>query len=125
MWFSARAGAVLLALAGPALLPAAAAPPPAFRTDDPRYARLYALEDKADALFESDDYALSMSQKTRDAWTALETAASHSKVQGQAHPLAGVALINLSSMDQIDGRNPDALAHADRGLALLSPFRDA
>ncbi|MFN3799159.1 MAG: hypothetical protein ACK4S5_16865, partial [Sphingobium yanoikuyae] len=106
MLFSARAGAFLLALAGPALLPAAAAPPPAFRTDDPRYARLYALEDKADALFESDDYALSMSQKTRDAWTALETAASHSKVQGQAHPLAGVALINLSSMDQIDGRNP-------------------
>ncbi|WP_010338434.1 CHAT domain-containing protein [Sphingobium yanoikuyae] len=125
MLFSARAGAFLLALAGPALLPAAAAPPPAFRTDDPRYARLYALEDKADALFESDDYALSMSQKTRDAWTALETVASHSKVQGQAHPLAGVALINLSSMDQIDGRNPDALAHADRGLALLAPFRDA
>ena len=51
MLFSARAGAFLLALAGPALLPAAAAPPPAFRTDDPRYARLYALEDKADALF--------------------------------------------------------------------------
>ena len=57
MLFSARAGAFLLALAGPALLPAAAAPSPAFRTDDPHYARLYALEDKADALFESDDYA--------------------------------------------------------------------
>ncbi len=125
MSVSRRVLALLLAVAGPALLPVSAASPPAFRTDDPRFARLYALEDKADALFESDDYALSMSQKTRDAWTALETAASHSKVQGQAHPLAGVALINLSSMDQIDGRNPDALAHADRGLALLSPFRDA
>jgi CHAT domain-containing protein len=125
MSVSRRVLALLLAVAGPALLPVSAASPPAFRTDDPRFARLYALEEKADALFESDDYALSMSQKTRDAWVALETAASHSKVQGQAHPLAGVALINLSSMDQIDGRNPDALVHADRGLALLLPFRDA
>ncbi|WHO38232.1 CHAT domain-containing protein [Sphingobium sp. AP49] len=125
MSVSRRGLALLLAVAGPALLPVSAAPAPAFRTDDPRFARLYALEEKADALFESDDYALSMSQQTRDAWVALETAASHSKVQGQTHPLAGVALINLSSMDQIDGRNPDALAHAERGLALLSPFRDA
>ena len=66
-----------------------------------------------------------MSQRTRDAWTALELAASRTKVQGQPHPLAGVALINLASMDQIAGKNPDGLTHVTRGLELLAPFRDA
>ena len=55
MVFSARAGAFLLALAGPALLPAAAAPPPAFRTDDPRYARHRARTTAPATTFDTDD----------------------------------------------------------------------
>ena len=97
----------------------------AFSVDDPRHARLRTLEQQASALFDSDDYALSMSQRTRDAWTRLRDAGLRVKVGGHSHPLAGVALVNLASMDQIDGRNPDALAHADQGLALIAPFADS
>ncbi|RYM08225.1 CHAT domain-containing protein [Sphingobium cupriresistens] len=116
---------MILALALPTHAASAAAPTGAFSPTDLRHARLYLLERQATALFDSDDYALSMSQKTRDAWTRLHSAAMKTKVAGKPHPLAGVALINLSSMDQIDGKNPDALAHANAGLALLAPFADA
>ncbi|MEC3912305.1 CHAT domain-containing tetratricopeptide repeat protein [Sphingobium sp. CR2-8] len=89
------------------------------------YERLYRLEKRALNLFESDDYALSMSQQTRDAWVQVQDAAMKVKVGGRPHPLAGVALINLASMDQIDGKNPDALARSSAGLTLLAPFADA
>ncbi|MBZ9649199.1 CHAT domain-containing protein [Sphingobium sp. 3R8] len=125
MQLSTRCAAMLLALALPTHAASAAAPAAAFSPTDPRHARLYLLERQAFALFDSDDYALSMSQKTRDAWARLHVAALRAKVAGKPHPLAGVALINLSSMDQIDGKNPDALAHANDGLALLAPFADA
>ncbi|MCI4590427.1 CHAT domain-containing protein [Sphingobium sp. BYY-5] len=124
MMLSARCSVALLVLAL-ASSTAMAAAPPAFSASDPRHARLYALEEQASDLFNSDDYALSMSQKTRDAWNRLHAAAMRAKVKGQPHPLAGVALINLSSMDQIDGKNPDALARSNEGLALLVPFADA
>jgi CHAT domain-containing protein len=124
MKLSTRCSAVLLALASPA--PTIAATPPAsFSTSDPRHADLYRLERAASALFNNDDYALSMSQQTRDAWARLHDAAMKQKVAGRPHPLAGVALINLSSMDQIDGRNPDALTRSSEGLALIEPFHDA
>lgn len=124
MNFSTLCSAVLLALALPA--PSAlAATPAGFSATDPRHARLHRLEDQAFALFNSDDYALSMSQKTRDSWQRLHAAAMKTRVGGKPHPLAGVALVNLSSMDQIDGRNPDALARSTAGLALLAPFADA
>ncbi|WP_230461164.1 CHAT domain-containing protein [Sphingobium sp. CAP-1] len=97
----------------------------AFSVTDPHHSRLRRLEDQAFALFNNDDYALSMSQKTRDAWGRLHAAAMRTKVGGRPHPLAGVALISLSSMDQIDGKNPDALAQSRAGLALLEPFADA
>lgn len=122
MRLSTALSAVLLALCASPLL---AAPPPGFSPDDPRHARLRALMDAASDLFNSDDYAQSMSQKTRDAWTRLRDAAIRVKANGRIHPLAGVALINLSSMDQIEGRNPDALTHVTDGLALLEPFADA
>ena len=122
MRLSTAFSAVLLALTAPPLL---AAPPAGFSPDDPRHARLRALSDAATALFDSEDYALSMSQKTRDAWARLHDAAIRVKASGRPHPLAGIALINLSSMDQIEGKNPDALAHASEGLALLEPFADA
>ncbi len=129
MQLSTRYAAMLLALALPTHVTASAATPTmtaaAFSPGDPRHARLYLLEQQAVALFDSPDYALSMSQKTRDAWARLHAAALKIKVAGRPHPLAGVALINLSSMDQIDGKNPDALAHANDGLALLAPFADA
>ncbi|MEK7343520.1 MAG: CHAT domain-containing tetratricopeptide repeat protein [Pseudomonadota bacterium] len=121
MRLSTAISAVILAFMVSPLLAA----PSGFSPDDPRHARLRALRDAATALFDSDDYALSMSQKTRDAWTRLHDAAIRVKVGGRPHPLAGIALINLSSMDQIDGRNPDALTHASAGLALLEPFADA
>lgn len=111
------------------LLAASTAPalagPAGFSATDPTYTRLYVLKDQASDLFDSDDYALSMSQKTRDAWHRLHTAAMKVKVGGKPHPLAGVALINLSSMDQIDGKNTDALASSSDGLDLLLPFVDA
>lgn len=127
MQLSTRYAAVLLALALPTHAASAAAPTraAAFLSTDPRHARLYSLERQAFALFDNDDYALSMSQKTRDAWARLHAAALKTKVAGKPHPLAGVALINLSSMDQIDGKNPDALAHVTEGLALVAPFADA
>jgi len=111
-----------LALPAPSIF---AATPAGFSTTDPRHARLYVLEHQAFDLFNSDDYALSMSQKTRDAWNRLHAAAIRTKVDGKAHPLAGVALINLSSMDQIDGRNSDALTRSSDGLTLLAPYADA
>ncbi|NWK96951.1 hypothetical protein DM806_15010 [Sphingobium lactosutens] len=117
-WLAAFA---LLAIAQPTI----AAAPSNFSTDNPRFARLYTLERQASDLLNSDDYALSMSQKTRDAWGRLHDAAMQAKIGGQSHPLAGVALINLSSMDQIDGKNPDALARSNDGLRLLAPFADA
>lgn len=123
MQLSTRAGAMVLAallLLSSAIDPAAAA----FSPDDPRYARLYTLEKQASDLFDSDDYALSMSQRTRDAWARLRDAALRVKVDGHPHPLAGVAAGNLASMDQIDGRNPGALANADRALEWLAPFAD-
>lgn len=124
MRLSAAVSAVLLTLALPA--PSTlAAPPAGFSATDPRHARLHALEQQASDLFNSDDYALSMSQKTRDAWTRLHAAAVRVRINGKPHPLAGVALINLSSMDQIDGKNTDALARSSEGLALLAPFADA
>ncbi|MDI1294547.1 MAG: tetratricopeptide repeat protein, partial [bacterium] len=104
---------------------AIAAPPPGFAIDDPRHARLRTLETEASTLFDSEDFALSMSKKTRDAWAALHDAAMQVKVAGHPHPLAGIALIKLGSMDQIDGLNPSAIAQEDKGLALLAPFRDA
>lgn len=104
---------------------ALAAPPAGFSTTDPRHVRLHALEHQASDLFNSDDYALSMSQKTRDAWTRLHAAAVRVRIGGKPHPLAGVALVNLSSMDQIDGKNSDALARSNEGLTLLAPFADA
>ncbi|MEC3950398.1 CHAT domain-containing protein [Sphingobium sp. HWE2-09] len=124
MRFFVGCSAALFALA---LFPSLvfAAVPQGFSPSDPRHARLYLLERQADALFNSDDYALSMSQKTRDAWHRLYAAAMKTRVAGKPHPLAGVALINLSSMDQIDGKNPDGLARASEGLALLEPFADA
>lgn len=122
MRLSTAVSAVLLAFCAPPLL---GAPPAGFSPDDPRHARLRALRDSAAALSDSDDYALSISQKTRDAWTRLHDAAMRAKVGGRPHPLAGIAFINLSSIDQIAGRNPDALAHASEGLALLEPFADA
>jgi CHAT domain-containing protein len=124
MQVSAGISVVLLALALPASI-AIAAPSSGFRADDTRYAQLYRLQKQASDLFDSDDYALSMSQKTRDAWTRLHDAAIKTKVGGAAHPLAGVALINLSSMDQIDGKNPDLLSRSSEGLILLTPFADA
>ncbi len=120
-----------LALAvSPALIPSAAAapapaPPPAFNPDDPRYAWLRAMETRGTQLFEREDFAKSMSQETRDAWHQLIVDGSAVKVNGLPHPLAAVATINLASMDQIDGKNPDALAKAEKGLAMLAPFRDA
>ncbi|MDO7834322.1 CHAT domain-containing protein [Sphingobium sp. HBC34] len=124
MRFSTRCSVILLGLVLPA--PSALAlTPPSFSVTDPHHSRLRQLESRAFALFNSDDYALSMSQKTRDAWKRLHAAAMKTKVGGKPHPLAGVALINLSSMDQIDGRNPDALARSTEGLALLAPFADA
>lgn len=116
------AALLTLALPAPSIL---AATPAGFSTTDPRHARLYVLEHQAFDLFNSDDYALSMSQKTRDAWNRLHAAAIRTKVDGKAHPLAGVALINLSSMDQIDGRNSDALTRSSDGLTLLAPYADA
>ncbi|HUD95756.1 CHAT domain-containing tetratricopeptide repeat protein [Sphingobium sp.] len=116
-WLTAFA---LLAVAPPAFAASST-----FSTDNPRFARLYALERQASDLFNSDDYALSMSQKTRDAWGRLYDAAAKAKAGGKPHPLAGVALINLSSMDQIDGKNPDALTRSNNGLRLLAPFADA
>ncbi|MFC3442500.1 CHAT domain-containing protein [Sphingobium rhizovicinum] len=124
MKLSAHCSAVLLALALP-LSGAPAAIPAGFSATDPRHASLRRLEDRAFALFNSDDYALSMSQQTRDAWLQLHAAGMRAKVGGRPHPLAGVALINLSSMDQIDGKNPDALARSNEGLTLLEPFADA
>ncbi|WP_254913649.1 CHAT domain-containing tetratricopeptide repeat protein [Sphingobium sp. Z007] len=126
MRLSTRYAAMCMALALPIHAAAATAQTAAaFSPGDPRHARLYALERQAVALFDSDDYALSMSQKTRDAWARLHAAALKMKVAGRPHPLAGVALINLSSMDQIDGKNPDALARVNEGLSLLAPFADA
>jgi CHAT domain-containing protein len=124
MSLSAYRSAVLLALtvAMPAKVIAA---PVAFSATDPRHARLHRLETQAFDLYNSDDYALSMSQKTRDAWLRLHAAAIRTKVNGKAHPLAGVALVNLAAMDQIDGKNPDALTRSNEGLALLAPFADA
>ncbi|WP_420145320.1 CHAT domain-containing tetratricopeptide repeat protein [Sphingobium sp.] len=124
MRLSAYLPTVLFLFAAPANV-VLAAPPPGFSVTDPAYGRLYALETRASDLFNSDDYALSMSQKTRDAWQRLHAAAMKVTVGGRPHPLAGVALINLSSMDQIDGRNTDALARSRDGLALLAPFPDA
>ncbi|WP_298394408.1 CHAT domain-containing tetratricopeptide repeat protein [Sphingobium sp.] len=124
MKLSAHCSAVLLTLALP-FFGAMAATPASFSAADPRHASLRRLEDRAFALFNSDDYALSMSEKTRDAWLRLHAAALRAKVGGRPHPLAGVALINLSSMDQIDGKNPDALARSNEGLTLLAPFADA
>nr|WP_301287369.1 CHAT domain-containing tetratricopeptide repeat protein [Sphingobium sp. OAS761] len=105
--------------------PAGAAPDRGFSASDPRFARLYRLEEQANALFESQDYARSMSQATRDAWNRLHDAAMKIRIGRRPHPLAGVALINLSSMDQIDGKNPDALTRADAGLNLIDPFHDS
>ena len=122
MLLSTRCSVVLLALA---LLSSAAAASAPFSSSDPRHARLRQLERQASDLFDSADYALSMSQRTRDAWSRLHDVAMKVKVSGKPHPLAGVALVNLSSMDQIDGKNPDALARSSEGLALLSPFADA
>jgi CHAT domain-containing protein len=122
MKLSTRCSAVLLLLV---LAQPVIAAPSAFSAADSRHARLNRLERQASDLFNSDDYALSMSQKTRDAWTRLHDAAIRAKAGGKPHPLAGVALINLSSMDQIDGRNPDALARSSEGLKLLVPFADA
>lgn len=124
MRLSTVVSAAFLTLALPAPT-AFAATPAGFSTTDPRHARLYVLEHQAFDLFNSDDYALSMSQKTRDAWNRLHAAAIRTKVDGKAHPLAGVALINLSSMDQIDGRNSDALTRSSDGLTLLAPYADA
>ncbi|KQN04460.1 hypothetical protein ASE85_05330 [Sphingobium sp. Leaf26] len=124
MRLSAAVSAILLTLALPAPC-ALAAPPAGFSTTDPRHARLRALEQQASDLFNSDDYALSMSQKTRDAWNRLHAAAMRVRIDGKPHPLAGVALINLSSMDQIDGKNTDALTRSSEGLTLLAPFADA
>ncbi|MBH1998678.1 MAG: CHAT domain-containing protein [Sphingomonadaceae bacterium] len=114
----------MLALVAPSVQ-AADGVPSGFSVSDSRHAHLRLLEKQALALFESDDYALSMSQKTRDAWARLHDVALTVKVGGHRHPLAGVALVNLASMDQIDGRNPQALDHANKGLALIAPFRDA
>jgi CHAT domain-containing protein len=129
MRLSTAVSAAVLTLALPAptaFAPTAlAATPAGFSTTDPRHARLYTLEREASDLFNSDDYALSMSQKTRDAWHRVHAAALRVRVGGTPHPLAGVALINLSSMDQIDGRNSDALTRSSEGLILLAPFADA
>lgn len=124
MQLSTRAGAMVLAalLLSVSVVGHAA---PAFTPDDPRYARLYTLEKQAADLFDSDDYALSMSQRTRDAWARLRDAALRVKVAGHPHPLAGVAAGNLASMDQIDGRNPDALANANKAIEWLTPFVDS
>ena len=120
MRLSTRAIVLMLALAAPQVLAA-----PAFDPDDPRYARLRAMEKQGTALFEREDFAQSMSQETRDMWQQLIVDGSRMKVNGLPHPLAGVATINLASMDQIDGKNPQALARVEKGLAMLAPFRDA
>ncbi|WP_062731613.1 CHAT domain-containing tetratricopeptide repeat protein [Sphingobium abikonense] len=98
---------------------------PAFSTSDPRHAALYRLETAASTLYDSDDYALSMSQQTRDAWMRLHDAALKSRVNGHPHPLGGVALVMLASMDQLDGKNADALRRSSESLTLLAPFADA
>ena len=119
MMLSTRCSAVLLALLAPMPLLAA---PPSFSASDPRHAALYRLEEAASELYNSDDYALSMSQRTRDAWQRLHDAAVKARVNGRPHPLAGVALVNLSSMDQLDGKNADALRRSAEGLRLIEPF---
>nr|WP_239018881.1 CHAT domain-containing tetratricopeptide repeat protein [Sphingobium terrigena] len=116
---------MMLALAAVPSLPVAAQTVAGFSAADPRHAHLRALDQKATTLFENDDFALSMSQKTRDAWAALRDAGIKVKVAGHPHPMAGVGLIKLGSMDQIEGKNPSALANVDKGLALIAPFRDA
>lgn len=115
----------MLALAAVLSLPVAAQTVPGFSAADPRHAHLRALDQKATTLFENDDFALSMSKQTRDAWAALRDAGMKVKVAGHPHPMAGIGLIKLGSMDQIEGKNPSALANVDKGLALIAPFRDA
>ena len=122
MMLSTRCSAVLLALLAPMPLLAA---PPSFSASDPRHAALYRLEEAASELYNSEDYALSMSQRTRDAWQRLHDAAVKARANGRPHPLAGVALVNLSSMDQLDGKNADALRRSAEGLRLIEPFADA
>lgn len=122
MRLSTRAIVLMLAMAL-AATPASGAP--AFDRDDPRHARLRAMESQGTALFERPDFAQAMSQETRDAWQQLVIEGSRAKIGDLPHPLAAVATINLASMDQIDGRNPQALAGAEKGLAMLAPFRDA
>ena len=72
MMLSTRCSAVLLALLAPMPLLAA---PPSFSASDPRHAALYRLEEAASELYNSEDYALSMSQRTRDAWQRLHDVA--------------------------------------------------
>ncbi|MEC7931625.1 MAG: hypothetical protein VX218_04955, partial [Pseudomonadota bacterium] len=122
MMLSTRCSAVLLALLAPMPLLAA---PPSFSASDPRHAALHRLEEAASELYNSDDYALSMSQRTRDAWQRLHDAAVKARANARPHPLAGVALVNLSSMDQLDGKNADALRRSAEGLRLIEPFADA
>lgn len=116
---------MMLALVALPSLPAAAQTVAGFSVTDPRHAHLRALDQKATTLFENDDFALSMSQNTRDAWAALHDAGMKVRVGNHPHPMAGVGLIKLGSMDQIEGKNPSALSHVDKGLALIAPFRDA
>lgn len=124
MRLSTRAISLLLALAAPPVLAAPDAMR-GFERDDARYAYLRAMETRGTALFENDDFDKAMGPATRDAWHQLAAAASRVKVNGLPHPLAAVATINLASMDQIEGKNPQALAMAEKGLALLAPFHDA
>lgn len=124
MRLSTRAISLLLALAAPQALAAPDAMR-GFQRDDARYADLRAMETRGTTLFENDDFDKAMGPATRDAWHKLVAAASRVKVNGLPHPLAAVATINLASMDQIEGKNPQALAMAEKGLAMLAPFRDA
>ena len=124
MGLSTRAIIMLLALASP---PVFAAPDAmrGFQRGDARYTHLRAMEARGTALFENDDFDKAMGPATREAWHRLIAAASRVKVSGLPHPLAAVATINLAAMDQIEGKNPQALAMAEKGLAMLAPFHTA
>lgn len=112
--------------------PVHAAPPDAaalaiarFDPADAAFAPLYALERSALAL-DIDHATPAQLPALRVAWTALLDRALAVRVPGTTlpHPLAGRALVQLALVEQMSDDYRTAARHAERGTALLAPFRD-
>ena len=117
------AALALTTAAGPACAQSIAATTATFDPQDPRNAKLYALQDAAEDLQNTSKLDAAGVMAIIAEWEKLHTAALAAPLaDGSPHPLAALADIKIASQLYAIGELPEASARGHAGIERLTPF---